>query len=146
MATASLLSQYELVIPVVADDIDALKHVNNVVYLRWVQDVATAHWTSAASAEDQDRFGWVVARHEIDYKAPAFMGDSILARTWVGGSERARFERHTELYRVSDRVLLARARTLWCPIDRTSGRPVLVDAETRARFSSGAGLIVPEAI
>ena len=69
---------------IVADgDIDALGHVNNVVYLQWVQDVAVSHWQQAATPEQQRETVWVAIRHEIDYAAPAFARDEIVARTWV---------------------------------------------------------------
>lgn len=127
---------FELRIAVEPTDIDQLGHVNNVVYLRWVQDVAVAHWRAAAPAADQERLRWVVTRHEIDYRRPARAGDEIIARTWVGAASRLAFDRHTELLRASDGKTLARARTVWCPIDATSGKPTDVSAEVRARFST----------
>jgi acyl-CoA thioester hydrolase len=126
---------FELAIPVEPADIDELGHVNNVAYLRWVQDVAVAHWRAVAAVEDQSNLRWVVVRHEIDYKHPAYLGDGIVARTWVGTASRIRFERHTELLRAGDRRLLATARTLWCPIDAVTGRPASVGPDVRARFS-----------
>ena len=74
--------------PVRPADVDELGHVNNTVYLRWVQEVATAHWQAVASAESQAAVVWVVMRHEIDYKAPALPGDEVLLRTWVGKATR----------------------------------------------------------
>jgi acyl-CoA thioester hydrolase len=129
-------SPFEITIPVEPADIDELGHVNNVTYLRWVQDVAVAHWRAIAAVEDQARLWWVVVRHEIDYKHPAFPGDRIVAKTWVGTASRIRFERHTELLRASDRRLLARARTLWCPIDAATGKPASAGPGVRARFSA----------
>jgi acyl-CoA thioester hydrolase len=126
---------FELAIEVQPADIDQLGHVNNVTYLRWVQEAAVAHWTAAAPATDQAKLVWVVVRHEIDYKQPAFLGDGIIARTWVGSASRIRFERFTELLRERDRGVLAEARTLWCPIDSRTGKPVSVSPEVRARFS-----------
>ena len=126
---------FELRIAVTPGDIDEMGHVNNVVYLRWVQEAAIAHWAAKAPAADRDTLGWVVVRHEIDYLRPAGPGDEILARTWVGAASRRRFERHTELVRAGDGRRLARARTLWCPLDRTSGRPTDVSEEVRSRFS-----------
>ena len=126
---------YELPITVEAPDIDQQGHVNNVTYVRWVQDVAVAHWTHAASAEDQAKFFWVVVRHEIDYKRPAVMGDRVIARTWVGAASRIRFERHTEIVRARDGVVLAKALTVWCPMDSATGRPAAVSAGVRERFS-----------
>ena len=126
---------YELEIAVQPEDIDQMGHVNNVVYLRWVQEAATAHWTAAASPEDQASLVWVVVRHEIDYLRPAMPGDTIVARTWVGQASKIKFDRFVELRRASDRMVLAKARTVWCPIDTRTGRPVAVSARVRERFS-----------
>ena len=116
-------------------DIDGQNHVNNTVYLRWVQDVATAHWKSLASADAQTEIGWVVLRHEIDYKLPANLGDEIVLRTWVGEASRLKFERFTDVRRKIDNQLLATARTVWVPIDSRTGKPTRVSADVRARFS-----------
>ncbi|HUO28145.1 MAG TPA: acyl-CoA thioesterase [Bryobacteraceae bacterium] len=130
---------FEIRLAVEPADIDQLGHVNNVTYVRWIQDVAVAHWTSLAPAADQAKILWIVLRHEIDYLQPARPGDEIIARTWIGSATRVRFERLTELLRASDGTLLAKARTLWCPIDAERRRPVAVGAELRARFSVPAG-------
>jgi acyl-CoA thioester hydrolase len=127
---------FEITAPVLPTDIDGQAHVNNTVYLRWVQDVATAHWEAIASAEARDAIGWVVVRHEIDYKAPARLGDEILLRTWVGQATRVRFERHTEIRRRADGTLLAQARTLWVPVSTATGRPTRVGEDVRAQFST----------
>ena len=124
-----------MTVPVQAGDIDGLNHVNNAVYLRWIQDVATAHWESLASADAKNAIGWVVVRHEIDYKTAANLGDKILLRTWVGAASRLKFERFTEVRRQTDNQLLAQARTLWVPIDWKTGKPVRVPLDVRARFS-----------
>ena len=118
-------------------DIDQQNHVNNIVYLRWVQEVATAHWEAAAPATARDAIGWVVLRHEIDYKTPASLGDEIVLRTWVGEATRITFERFTEIRRLAagGQTLLAKARTLWVPINPETGKPTRVPPEVRARFS-----------
>lgn len=126
---------FELPIEVRPADIDALGHVNNVVYLQWVQDAAVAHWSAAATAEQQAALVWVVVRHEIDYRRPALPGDAIIARTWVGTATKRDFDRHTEILRAADRKVLARARTVWCPIDPRTGRPTRVGDDVRRRFS-----------
>jgi acyl-CoA thioester hydrolase len=126
---------FEMTVTVQPGDIDGQNHVNNIVYLRWVQDIATAHWESLASAEAQTAIGWVVFRHEIDYKLPANLGDEILLRTWVGEASRLKFERFTEIRRKENNQLLAQARTLWVPIDSETGKPTRVSADVRARFS-----------
>jgi len=126
---------FEMTISVVPEDIDEQNHVNNTVYLRWVQEVATAHWQAIASSEAQEGIGWVVVRHEIDYKAPVGLGDDVVLRTWVGKATRLTFERFTEILRRSDGQLLSKARTLWCPINAQTGRPVRVSLEVREQFS-----------
>ena len=129
-------SAFEMTVPVLPGDIDEQDHVNNAVYLRWVQDVATAHWRELASSEAQAAIGWVVLRHEIDYKTPATLDDEIVLRTWVGKATRLTFERFTEVRRNSDGQLLSKARTLWCPINAQTARPTRVPAEVRAQFST----------
>ena len=129
--------RFELPCTITPADIDELGHVNNVVYLRWVQDVAIAHWQAAATPEQQAALAWVALRHEIDYKHPALPGDGIIASTWVGAAEAVRFERYVEIFRARDRRLLARARTVWCPIGRATGRVTRVDEAVRRVFSRG---------
>ena len=126
---------FEIIVSVPPEDIDEQNHVNNTVYLRWVQEVATAHWRAVATADARENIGWVVLRHEIDYKTPACLGDEIVLRTWVGKSTRLTFERFTEIRRSGDDQLLSNARTLWCPINAQTARPVRVPAEVREQFS-----------
>lgn len=129
------VERFDLSIAVLPADIDQLGHVNNTVYLRWVQEAAIAHWTSAATETQYNTVIWVVVRHEIDYLSPARPGDLINARTWVGSTVKNYFERHTEIIRSGDGKVLARARTLWCPLDRSTGRPTRVGDDIRKRFS-----------
>lgn len=128
--------RFSLEIPVAPGDIDANGHVNNVVYVRWVQDAATAHWLARTSAAEQTAITWVVVRHEIDYRRAALPGDRILATTWVGPASRHTYERNTELRRDADGSVLAQARTLWCPLDPATGRPCRLEPGLRARFST----------
>jgi len=129
-------ARFEMIIPVLPGDIDEQNHVNNTVYLRWVQDVATAHWRAVATPKVQETIGWTVLRHEIEYKGPATLGDELVLRTWVGKATRLTFERFTEIRRNRDGRLLSEARTLWCPIDAQTGRPIRVSAEVRSQFST----------
>lgn len=126
---------FDLTIAVEPSHLDQLGHVNNVIYVRWVQDIAVAHWRAKAPEADQKSLMWVVLRHEIDYKQPAFLGEQLIAQTWVGHATRLKFERHTEFTRASDGTLLVKARTLWCPIDALTAKPTEVSAELRSRFS-----------
>jgi acyl-CoA thioester hydrolase len=129
---------FELPLSIRPDDIDDLGHVNNMVYLRWVLDAATAHWGAAATEAQKAEYVWVVARHEIDYLRPAMPGDDLVARTHVGAVGGARFDRHVEIWRRSDEKLLARARTVWAALDARTGRPRRVSEDLTARFHRGA--------
>lgn len=127
---------FEITMSVQPADIDRQNHVNNTVYVRWIQEVATAHWEAGAPAEARAAIGWVVLRHEIDYKSPATLDDELLLRTWVGKATRATFERFVEVVRKNDHQLLAQARTLWVPINPETAKPTRVPPEVRARFST----------
>lgn len=120
-----------------SDDIDALGHVNNVVYVRWVQEVAAAHWQKMATPEQQQSMVWVVLRHEIDYHAPALPGDSIEGSTRVGNYQGARFERYVYLRQAHSGKLLAEAKTIWCLLDGATKRPVRVTPELALDLQRG---------
>ena len=137
MQSSPAVERYEIEVTIEPGDIDQLGHVNNVVYLRWVQDAAVAHWSAAATPAQQAAIAWVVVRHEIDYKRAAMPGDAIIARTWVGKAAPRAYERFTDILRAGDGKLLAHARTLWCPIDIGTGRPIRVGPDVRERFSTG---------
>ncbi|WP_205503291.1 acyl-CoA thioesterase [Rufibacter psychrotolerans] len=119
--------KFSLNIPVSETDIDALGHVNNVVYLRWVQEVSAAHWGHVAPKELQEKFLWVVLRHEIDFHKPAFAGETVTGVTWVGGYQGAKFERFVSLYRAGTEELLAAAKTTWCLLDAKTLRPKRIE-------------------
>jgi acyl-CoA thioester hydrolase len=125
---------FELTFTASAEHIDELGHVNNAVWVQWIQQVAVSHWDSVAGADHKDSYYWVVVRHEIDYLRAAFAGDRITARTWVGEAPKgARFDRHVE-FAGADGKLLVRSRTDWAIIDKASGRPIRVPAEVVAPF------------
>ena len=116
------------------EHIDELGHVNNAVWVEWIQDVAVAHWRSAAAPEHDAAYFWVVVRHEIDYLRPAFEGDAIVARTWIDPQVKgARSTRHMEFFG-PDGNLCVRARTQWAIIDQAAGRPIRVPREVVAPF------------
>jgi len=134
LASESPIPPFELPLTIQSSDIDELGHVNNVVYLAWVQDVAIAHWNFLTTPEQRAHHVWVALRHEIDYLAEAVPGDAVLARTWTGMARGLRYPRHTEIIRSGDGKVLARAVTQWCPLDRASGRPSRLPAEIDAWF------------
>jgi acyl-CoA thioester hydrolase len=114
-------------IQITAADIDDLGHVNNVVYVRWVQEVAAAHWESVAPATLKSKYAWVVLRHEIDYKNPGFLNDEITGQTWVGAHNGPRFDRFVKIQ--SQNKVLAEAKTTWVLLDGKSFRPVRIPPE-----------------
>ena len=117
----------------VAGDIDANGHVNNVVYLGWVQDIAIAHWDSRAPADEATKWAWIVVRHEVDYRRSLLLGETAHARTWVGERRGPRFDRYVRIDG-PDGAMCAQVRTTWCLIEREGGRPRRVPAEIVARF------------
>lgn len=125
---------FEIPIAVTPDDIDENNHVNNVVFLRWVYEVALAHWNASADPSMQSNYGWVATRHELDYRREALLGDPIVARTWIGAVDSRRFERHTEIVRTSDQAVLARGRTYWCLMSRSTGKVTRIPPEMTALF------------
>ncbi|HEY5315729.1 MAG TPA: thioesterase family protein [Pirellulales bacterium] len=135
-------ARFQHALVVQAAEIDANRHANNIAYLRWVQDAAVAHWLAAVEPELARGMSWVVVRHEIDYKQPAYLGDALVVQTWIGAITAATTERLCEIVRPADNQLLARARTIWCALDPQTGRPRRIDQRIREAFlaspSSGA--------
>ena len=125
---------FTIAIAVREDDIDRQGHVNNVAFVRYVQDAAVAHWRAAAPPDMQAAFTWVVRRHEVEYLRPGLPGDELTARTWVGEPSGASWERFTEVLRAADGQVLVTARTVWVLLDATTGRPRRVDPRMVARL------------
>ncbi len=115
-------------------DIDELGHVNNAVWVRWIQDIATAHWHSLAPEDAQTATIWVVVRHEIDYLRALLPGESVTGRTWIPDDPKgARFDRCVE-FTGRDGKVHVRARTTWAMLDRATGRPMRVRPDVIAAF------------
>ncbi len=118
-------------------DIDELGHVNNAVWVRWIQDVATAHWNAVASPEHVAQWIWVVIRHEIDYLGNVGSGEAVTARTWISELPKgARFNRNVEFTNGAGKPVV-RAKTTWAIIDRASGRIARVPKDVAAPFLPG---------
>ena len=127
---------YETTLSATHEHIDELGHVNNAVWVQWIQQVAVAHWDAAADPEHKDAYFWVVVRHEIDYLRPAHEGDTITARTWIGDAPQgARSDRYMEFIGPDGKICV-RAKTQWAIIDKALGRPIRVPGEVIAPFLS----------
>jgi acyl-CoA thioester hydrolase len=122
---------------VAADAIDVNLHVNNLVYLHWMLEAATAH--SVAQGWPLERYlaagcGWFVRSHYIEYLQPAFAGDTLLLYTWVKGMAGRTSARRYLVLREQDGVAVAKAESLWAFVDFGSGRPVRIPPEVVAAF------------
>jgi acyl-CoA thioester hydrolase len=127
---------FELALTALPEHIDELGHVNNAVWVQWVQQVAVAHWDAVADPAHKAAYFWVVVRHEIDYLRAAHEGDQVMARTWVGEAPHgARFDRFVE-FTGADGKVCVRCRTEWAIIDKALERPIRVPAEVIAPFLS----------
>jgi acyl-CoA thioester hydrolase len=124
-----------LVVPA-KSDIDLMGHVNNSVYLRWIEEAVVEHWRKVATPAELERFQWVALRHEIDYRRPAFEGDALVVATRLVEVRRARAWYETRVDR--DAVGLAEARSCWGCIDSCNGRLTVIPPETASRILGAA--------
>lgn len=117
-----------------AHDIDIMGHVNNAVWVQWMEALATAHWEAAALPEHQEQYAWVVTRHEIDYRGNIREGESVTGETFIPeGPTGARFVRRVDFRNEAGRVLVS-ARTTWAMVEIASQRLMRVPAEVAAPF------------
>jgi acyl-CoA thioester hydrolase len=117
--------------------IDENGHVNNLEYLRWMQEVAKAHsdaqgWTLQRYVET--RTSWVIRSNTIAYLRPAFAGEKLTLLTWIGGFEGQASPRHYLFWRERDRKVIAKAQTLWVCVEAATGRAKTIPAEFRSTF------------
>lgn len=115
---------FELKIKVSSEDIDTLKHVNNLVYVKWMDKIATTHWNHLTKDNPLPQYVWVVMRHEIDYLKQATLGDEITVKTWVGDTRGITSVRFMEFYKGVD--LLVKAKTTWAMLDSKSYKPIRI--------------------
>ncbi|MCJ8520619.1 acyl-CoA thioester hydrolase [Pseudorhizobium tarimense] len=117
---------------IVPDDIDEMGHVNNAVYLRWVQETIVAYWKSIAPAEALSRYLWVALKHDITYRLPVFMHDEIRSLATATGMRGPRASFTTLIKRGEE--LAAEIRSSWCSIDAETRRPVRLPSDIVRRF------------
>ena len=109
---------------VTKNEIDTLNHVNNVVYVQWIQDISTKHWNDLTKNSSDLNFVWVVTRHEIDYKGQALLGDTITFKTWVGETKGVTSVRHVEILKGTD--IIVKATTVWCMLHAETLKPARI--------------------
>jgi acyl-CoA thioester hydrolase len=118
-----------------AADIDELGHVNNIVYLRWAQDIATAHWRARAGDENVAAYVWVVTRHEVDYRSALTLGDDVEVRTRVDAAPRGPiWLRFVDIYKAGADKPAVQVKSSWCLLDAASRRLKRVPPEMAAKF------------
>ncbi|ARV08841.1 thioesterase [Winogradskyella sp. PC-19] len=122
-------------IKVVQDDLDQLNHVNNVRYVQWIQDIAEAHWLKNASQNILDNYYWVLVKHTINYKGQAFLGDTVLIKTFVESSKGVSSIRKVEMHNQNSEKLIITSETKWCLIDKKNNRPTRITSEIAEMFN-----------
>lgn len=128
---------FEYPVIVTKEHIDFLKHVNNEIYLRWLMDSANAH--SSYCGYPLEKYlaqgaCFVVRRHEIDYLAPAFLGEHLVIETWVEEMLARKSRRAYRIKRKHDGRIILSAETVWVYVDLRSGRPISIPNEIIAAF------------
>lgn len=117
-----------------AEHIDELGHVNNTVWVQWIQDMATAHWEAVALPEHREAYFWVVIRHEIDYRGNIAEGEQAIGTTHIPGEARgAKSLRVVEFTDAAGKILVS-AQTTWAMLERATGRLARVRPEVLAPF------------
>ena len=126
--------RYEFTVPESAVDMNG--HVNNVVYVQWMQDVAVKHSDTIGGTKAMHATGgtWVVHSHKIEYLSPAFVDEELFALTWVASFKRVRSVRRHKFFRKSDNKFLARGETEWVFVDAGNGRPRAIPDEIKQMF------------
>ena len=128
------MNRFSLNFTALPQHIDELGHVNNAVWVDWIQQIATAHWSAVAAPDHQAAYIWVVTRHEIDYRGNIGPGESVTAETFIPtGPTGARFDRRVDFRNAAGQVIVS-ARTTWAMIDKASGRLARVRDEITAPF------------
>ena len=126
---------YSRAFTVPVDAIDENGHVNNVAYVRWMQDIAVEHYASIGGIEAQGTEAtWVVREHKIEYLLPAFSGEEIEIKTWVENIRRVRSLRKYEFMRRSDGKVLVKGETDWVFVDVGTGRPLPIPRKVSGVF------------
>jgi acyl-CoA thioester hydrolase len=126
-------SIYHFDIEVSANDVDRNGHVNNVVYIQWMQDAAIAHARSSGCTKASEAVGaaWVVRTHHVEYLSPALAGDKITVLTWPSNFLRVRSLRKYKFIRAKDQAVIARAETDWVFVNAKTGKPQSIPDEVK---------------
>lgn len=132
-----MANAYEYEFDIAADAIDENGHVNNVEYVRWMQDAGVRHFASVGGNALMQAAGaiWVARSHHVEYLRPALLGERIRVRTWVEDFRRVMSKRRYEFTRAADGTPLARGVTEWVFVDAQTGRPRSIPPEIQWLFA-----------
>jgi acyl-CoA thioester hydrolase len=114
-------------------DCDALGHVNNAVYLTYLEQARFAHWQRLTGVTGIPR-SFILARVECDYRAQATAGDRLIVHLRVAAVGNASFTFEYQIVNGRTREVVATARTVQVMYDYAAGRPVPVPGDVRARL------------
>ncbi len=115
--------------------LDEVQHVNNVIYVQWMQDIAAEHWNTFVSEKLKNEVLWMIKRHEVDYFNQAFLGDELQMETWTGDYTNVTWKRHYGIIRPADNKKIISAASVWIPLDRKTQRPKKIDEEMINMFA-----------
>ena len=122
-------------ITVSKNDLDDLNHVNNVVYVNWIQEIAKNHWNVLVSDEIKDNYYWVLLEHNIKYLHSALLNEKIIIKTYIEETKGVKSSRKVEIYNKGTNQLLVTSKTIWCLINAKTNKPSRINDEIRKAFS-----------
>lgn len=135
MSQPLLQNLFEYEMRVLPYHLDQFQHVNNVMYVQFMQEIADKHWASVHPKVSEENILWVVRRHEIDYLGEAFLDDLLLIKTWTGENTSVTWNRYCEITRISDQKKIIASKSIWVLVDKLTGKPKRIDQEMLQRFS-----------
>jgi acyl-CoA thioester hydrolase len=129
------LFRHEIIVQEEAVDVN--RHVNNVVYVQWMQDIAVHHYKALGCTPISEEMNatWVVRSHKVEYLLPVFLSEKIIIETWIADIANVRSTRKYRFLRAKDRKLVVRGETNWVYVDLATGRPKQIPDAVRERFS-----------
>lgn len=130
--TTTASAYFDWNVSIAADDIDHMGHVNNAVYLKWVQAAVVKHWERFAPFDALAQHLWVALKHEITYRRPAFLDDEVVASVVVESVRGARAFYATLIKRGEE--VLAEVKSCWCCLDAESRQPVRIARDIIQHF------------
>lgn len=128
-------SHYKKIIVVNSDHLDDINHVNNVIYVQWMQDIAQEHWNKYVPESLKKSVTWMIKRHEIEYFHQAFLNDELEMETWTGDYTNVTWKRHYLIKRLSDGKKIIESVSVWIPLDSHSLRPKRIEADLINMFA-----------